>query len=349
VKVALDAQLSVGTSTGIGEYAQGLALALRDAGVNVVQLMRPSFDPWRFDRRVLWDQVILPLAARGAHADLLHCASGTMPLAWTGSMVVTVHDVAWLRVQQHARGYARTYFGAFAVRQYARARRVLVDSAFTGRELVLLAPIQQERIDVVYPGVAQDVGAIVRRPDEMPFVLVVGTIEPRKNLAVVIRALQEVPELRLVTTGPATPYRADCERLAARLALWERVQFRGYVPRRELLDLYARAALVAVPSTYEGFGYSAAWALCAGVPLVAADASSLPEVVGDDAPLISPSEPEAWAASFRAILADRAAAEWRAAAARDAAIARFSWTSAAAAAIASYRRALEDFNTRVSL
>jgi alpha-1,3-rhamnosyl/mannosyltransferase len=114
------------------------------------------------------------------------------------------------------------------------------------------------------------------------------------------------------------------------------------VPREQLLDLIARAAAIALPSTYEGFGYAAAWALCAGVPLVAADASSLPEVVGKAAPLVAPLDHVAWAAALGAILSDRAAAEARADSVRSAAMERFSWSASAAAAAASYARALAE-------
>ena len=340
MRVALDAQLAVGTATGIGEYERGLALALREAGIDVVPLSRPDFDPWRFDRRVVWDQVMLPLAARAARADLLHCASGTMPVLRTLPAVVTVHDVAWLRVQQHTRPYARAYFGALAIRQYRSARRVLVDSAFSGRELAELANVPPARIDVVYPGVSGDVARLVRKPDREPFILVAGTVEARKNLAVVIRALPALPGVRLIVTGPSTPYRVRCERLAADVGVSDRVAYHGYVAREVLLDLHARATVVAVPSLYEGFGYGAAWALCAGVPLVAANTSSLPEVVGGAAPLLPADDAGAWADALAAILRDRASMEARAAAARGGAIDRFSWQTAAGAAAESYRRAL---------
>jgi glycosyltransferase involved in cell wall biosynthesis len=340
VRIALDAQLGSGTATGIGEYARGLAPALRARGVDVVELAAPRYDPWRFDRRVLWDQVLLPLGALRAKPDLLHCVSGTMPLLRSVPAVVTVHDVAWLRTQAHARAYARAYFGRFSVARYRGARRVLVDSAFSGRELVALTAIAADHVDVVYPGVAADVVAVRRAPDDAPFILAVGTVEVRKNLEVVIRALRDVPGVRLVSTGPPTAYQAYCARLAEDSGVADRVEFRGYVERAVLLDLYARAAVAVVPSTYEGFGYGAAWALCAGVPLVAADASSLPEVAGGAAPLVGPHDIAGWSDALGGILAGRAAAEAAAAVARAAAAARFSWEGAAERAETSYRRAL---------
>jgi len=342
VRVALDAQLASGTATGIGEYVRGLAAALRARGVDVAELAAPRLDPWRFDRRVLWDQVLLPLAARRARADVLHCASGTMPLRCGLPAVVTVHDVAWLRVQQHARPYARAYFGRFALARYRRAARVAVDSRFSRDELLALGGFDPARVDVVYPGVARDVMEVVRRRDDAaPFVLAVGTVEPRKNLEVLVRALAQLPGLRVVSVGPPTPYRERCAALAAELGVAARLQVRGYVPRAELLALYAGALAAAVPSTYEGFGYGAAQALCAGVPLVAAGVSSLPEVVGAAAPLLAPHDVDAWAAALDAIARDPAAADARAAAVRGAACERFGWDAAARSVAALYAAALE--------
>src|SRR5215469_13941532 len=130
MKIGVDAQLMVGTATGIGEYVRGLLGALRDVGANVVELAEPKLDPWRFDRRVMWDQVLLPQRARAEDVDVLHCASGTIPLTAPMPVVATVHDVAWLRVQTHTRSYARYYFGKFSVERYKRAQAIAVDSEF---------------------------------------------------------------------------------------------------------------------------------------------------------------------------------------------------------------------------
>lgn len=342
MRIGLDAQLAIGTATGIGEYITGLLAALHAREADVVALSAPQVDPWRFDRRVLWDQVLLPRAARRAQADVLHCAAGTLPLATRLPLVATVHDVAWLRVQQHARPYARWYFGSFARERYRHARRLVVDSAFSRDELLELTRVEAARVAVVYPGVAADFGRVVRRPDPAAFALAVGTIERRKNLEAVIRALPAVPELRLVAVGPATPYRETCEAVARECGVAERVTFAGYVARDALLDLYARAAVAVVPSRYEGFGYGAAQALCAGVPLVASSASSLPEVVAGAAPLCAPDDVALWSATLRALLQDRESAEARAAATRDGARIRFGWDRAAAAMCAIYQDAFAE-------
>jgi len=344
VRVGIDAQLVRGTATGIGEYVAGLCAALREAGtVEIVPLQSERLDPWRFDRRVLWDQLLLPRAAARARIDLLHCASGTMPLFAPVPLLATVHDVAFLRVQGHVRAYARAYFGSFQLERYRRARRILVDSHFSRTELLACGGIDPALVEVVYPGVAADLFSIRRSPvaAEQAFALALGTVEERKNLGVVIQALRAVPGLRLMSVGPFTPYHDECLARAREAGVSDRVEFRGYLPRAELLELYARATCALLPSRYEGFGYAAAQALCAGVPLLCADSSSLPEVAGPAANL-PPDEPDAWAEALRALLASADSAEAAAAALRPAAIARFAWRTAAEAVAAAYVRALAE-------
>ncbi len=337
VIVALDTQLAVGTATGIGVYQRDLAAALRAAGTDVRALCAAWLDPWRFDRRVLWDQVLLPAAAARSGASVLHASGGTMPLVRTLPTVVTVHDLAWHRVQSHTRGYARAYFGALQARQYRRAAAVVCDSTFSAGEYrELVDPGAQ--VDVVHPGVDARFASIVRRPEDEPLALVVGTVEARKNLLRIVEALPALPSLRVVAVGPATPYATVVRARAAELRVGDRLDVRGYVTRAELDDLYARAACALIPSRYEGFGYALAEAMCAGLPALAARSSSLVEVAGADVPLLDPDDVAAWTESIRALLADRAAAESRAAAIRPRATARFDWSTTASQMQAIYGR-----------
>ena len=342
MKVVLDLQPALGTATGIGEYASGLASALRELSCDVVGASDGRWDdPWRFDRRVTWDQVLLPYHALRARADLLHCTAATMPLIAPLPMVVTVHDVAWLRGHGRPRPYARWYFGSFSAGQYRRAREVIVASGFSRRELLALVDIPPARVTVVYPGVAPDFGRVIRRPAETPTILAVGTVEMRKNLGPIIRALVELPGARFLALGRAVAeYQLECEELARSLGVADRVAFLGYRPREEVLASYATAAVAVVPSRYEGFGYGVAQALCAGLPVIAADASSLPEVAGPGVSLVAPDDVAGWARTLAAEFADRGAAEARAAERRSAAIERFSWANAGRSTMEAYARAL---------
>lgn len=336
MKVALDTQSTVGTPTGIGVYADDLARALTAVGIEVARLRAPWLDPWRFDRRVAWDQALFPFFAARSRADVVHATMGTLPLLRTAPTVVTVHDVAYLRVQGHVRPYARWYFGSFMRRLYRRADAVLTDSRFSRDEFLELVG-SHPNVQVVYPGVDARFAQIARRPRAQPFALAVGTVERRKNLLRAVEAVAAIPGLTLVAVGPPTPYLDEvCARIAS-LGIGERVELRGYVERAQLDELYASATVALVPSTYEGFGYALAEARCSGLPVLAARSSSLVEVAADDAVLLDPADGAAWVDALRALLADRDAAEARAAAGRAAAVARFAWSTAAQQCAAVYR------------
>ena len=308
------------------------------AGIDLVPLRLQRYDPWRFDRRVVWDQALLPLAALFSRAQLLHCTSGSVPLVSPLPVVATIHDVAWLRtVQQHAPAYARAYFGRFSAARWKTARALIVDSGFTRNELLACADLDPLRIAVVHPGVDAAFATVERAPEAAPTILCVGTVERRKNAALVIEALARIPEARLICAGPPTPYQDECRALAQRLGVEARVDFAGYVASERLRSLYATCTLAVAPSRYEGFGYAAAQALCAGIPLLAARSSSLIEVVENDAPLLDPDDSTIWVHEIETVLETRASAEERARAVRARAIARFSWERAARATAAVYR------------
>jgi glycosyltransferase involved in cell wall biosynthesis len=338
VIVAVDTQLAVGTATGIGVYQRDLVAALRARGIDVRALSAPWLDPWRFDRRLLWDQLLLPLAVARSGADLFHASGGTLPLLRRLPTVVTVHDLAWLRVQAHTRGYARAYFGALQSRAYRTAAAIVCDSQFTASEYrELIEP--GRAVDVVPPGVDEAFARIVRQPDAAPFALVVGTVEARKNLLAIVEALPALPQLRVVSIGPFTPYAQRVRARAQELGVAARLDLRGYVPPDERDALYARAALALVPSRYEGFGYALAEAMCAGLPAIAARAAALPEVAGPGVPLVDPDDIAGWVTAIGDLLSGYQQAAAQAAALRPAVITNFSWAAAAERMQAVYARA----------
>ncbi len=337
VIVALDTQLAVGTATGVGVYQRDLALALRGENVDVRPLAARWLNPWRFDRRVLWDQLLLPIAAARSGATLLHASAGTMPFLRTLPTIVTVHDLAWHRVQAHTRSYARTYFGTLQARAYKHAAAIVCDSNFSASEYRDLIDLRAQ-IDVVYPGVDPRFATLERWKDPPPFALVVGTVEARKNLLVLIEALPSLPALRIIAVGPPTPYAGIVRARAAELNVGDRVELRGYIERAELDDLYARATCALIPSRYEGFGYALAEAMCAGLPAIAARSSSLIEVADNHVPLIPPDDASAWIEAIQTVLSDRNSAQQRADALRQRAVERFSWSTAASQMRAIYER-----------
>jgi glycosyltransferase involved in cell wall biosynthesis len=327
----------VGTATGVGVYQRDLASALRGQNVDVRPLCAPWLNPWRFDRRVIWDQALLPLQAARSGATMLHASAGTMPFIRTLPTIVTVHDLAWHRVQSHTRSYARTYFGTLQARAYEHAAAIVCDSNFSASEYHDLIDARAT-VDVVYPGVDERFTHIERFQDPSPFALVVGTVEARKNLLVLIEALPSLPTLRIIAVGPPTPYADAVRSRAAALNVTDRIDLRGYIDRDQLDRLYACATCALIPSRYEGFGYALAEAMCAGVPAIAARSSSLIEVAGDDVPLVDPDDATAWIDAVSALLADTDAAQRNADALRPHAIERFAWSTAASQMQAIYAR-----------
>jgi alpha-1,3-rhamnosyl/mannosyltransferase len=156
--------------------------------------------------------------------------------------------------------------------------------------------IPPEKIVTIHSGVASaffqvssDAIAAVRTRYQLerPFILSVGTIEPRKNLSTLVNAYRALPthlqgEFELVLAGPIGW--ADSETTARVRA----VRYLGYVPERDIAPLTAAATVFAYPSLYEGFGFPVAQAMAAGVPVITSNVSALPEVAGDAALLVDP-------------------------------------------------------------
>jgi glycosyltransferase involved in cell wall biosynthesis len=189
----------------------------------------------------------------------------------------------------------------------------------------------------------REVRQVLDRHDLAPgYVLFVGTLEPRKNLSGLLEAYGAVVDSRasvpplVIVGGRGWLFKPVFERVEA-MGLADRVCFLDRVPDGDLPALYNGAALLAIPSHYEGFGLPALEAMACGTPVVAADRASLPEVVGDAALLIDPDSPDSIAAALRHVLSDASVA----ARLREAGIARaacFSWARTAEETLAVYRR-----------
>ena len=179
-----------------------------------------------------------------------------------------------------------------------------------------------------------------------PFVLAISTIEPRKNLPHLVRSFAplaaEHPDLRLVIAGRDGPDRSAVDAAIAQLpnGARPRVVLAGHVSdagRRALLDA---AAVLAYPSIYEGFGFPLLEAMSAGVPVVAARAGSIPEVAGDAALLVAPTDVDALSAAINRVLTDDATRTGLVTRGRDR-LAAFSWSKTASALAACYRQLAE--------
>ena len=366
--VALNAQLLFGgasyRSAGIHQYIANLLRHLPAAdpgfeftafvgagapelpGITARRTRLPTHQPWV---RILWEQLLQPLALARARPDLYHALAFVSPLLNPCPAVVTVYDLSFRLMPEKFPPAQRLYLNTFTAHSVRRARRVIAISESTRADVVRRLGVPAERVDVAYPGLGAAFRPLPRGevesfrarrglPDK--FVLYLGTLEPRKGLGTLIAALPALrakhPGLSLVLAGGKGWGYAGLFEQVKTLGLEGAVQWPGYVPAEELPWWYNAAAVFAYPSTYEGFGIPVAEALACGRPVVTTSVSSLPEAAGDAALLAPPGDADALAEAL-----DRALALDPAHLARGPAhAARFTWAATAAQTVACYRQAL---------
>jgi glycosyltransferase involved in cell wall biosynthesis len=226
----------------------------------------------------------------------------------------------------HERGMSRLTLALQArleAQHVRRADRVIATSAYSAAQIARFYGIERETIAVVPELI--DLAAWTHALDEAPRhegrprILTVAHLYPRKGIDTLLRAFARVPaeaELRIVGTGPE---RSRLEALASDLALAPRVHFLGHLPFRDLVAEYRHAALFALPSTQEGFGIVFLEAMASGLPIVAARAAAVPEVLeaGVSAILVDPDDEAALTDALTRLLADRALRESLGAAGRE--------------------------------
>lgn len=301
----------------------------------------------------LWQRLRLPLPVEvfTGPLDLLHAPDFVVPPTCAPS-IVTVHDLSFLIYPQFSVPSMVRYLSAAVPRAVQRAALVLADSEATRHDLHRLLHTPPEKVAVVYPGVSDAFRPLpleqcepVRRRLDLPrnFVLFVSTLSPRKNVVRLVEAFARVtqsgdwPDLALVLAGQPGWLYEDIFAAIERLQLGERVQVRGFVDDNDLPAMYNLARVYAYPSIYEGFGLPALEALACGTPLVTAQNSSLPEVVGDAAVLVQAEDVSAIAEAIMRLLGDAALRE-RLRAAGPQQARQFTWTRAAAQLLACYQR-----------
>lgn len=307
----------------------------------------------RLFHRGLWSAPVpAPALPRGLELDVFHVGEFYFPRALGGAApVVTVHDLTTL-VLPHCHPAAGRLRDRRQFEWMKRARpHCIAVSAATAHDLTRLLGIPPEGIDVVHEAAAQNAPPLppqeVRRAagvGDAPFILHVGTLEPRKNLVRLIRAFEaladELVPWRLVLAG-RPGWRYDPILSAARDSrVSERIHVLGGVPDPLLSGLYNAAEVVAYPSLYEGFGLPVLEAMRVGRAVLTSDRSSLPEVAGDAALLVDPESGEAIRAGLERLLRDPALRAELGRRGRERAE-QFTWSAAAEGTLRSYRRAVQ--------
>ena len=315
-----------------------------------VRMARASLDTRSAWRRIYWEQAVQPRELR--HVDLHHAMAFVAPFVLPAPMVVTVYDLSFIRFPSRMSLGRRAYLRAMTALTCKRARRVMAISQSTADDLHELLGVPKSKIDVTplgydkalfYPRQPAELEHF-RRKQGLPerFWLFVGTLEPRKNLMLLLEAyrlLEKSQRLPLILAGGVGWRGEQIITAIDELGLSDSVRHVGFVPTADLPLWYNCAEVFLFPSIYEGFGLPVLEAMACGTPVLASDASSLPEVVDQGGLCIEPDDLVRWAAALQVVKDDE---KWRDMAGRYAAAyaQRFSWRMTAMLTIRSYGYAI---------
>ena len=376
LRIAIDYTSAVNQNAGIGRFVRSLVDALVATDPTNEYLLlhatpNPGRDPRvptgpRVSRRrlpvserwlnVVWHRARAPLAVDWltGSVDIFHSPDFVLPPVHRARTILTVHDLAFLLYPECADAALRAYLEKTVPYSARRADFIVADSENTRRDVISLLGIDPERVSVVPGGVDPSFHPVddpARRralrerlglgPD-IPYILFVGVIEPRKNLVGLLEAFsilksrQSLPHKLVVVGRKGWLWEETMER-AASSPFRDDVIFPGFIPDGELATLYSAAETFAFPSHYEGFGLPVLEAMACGTPVVSSRASSLPEVVGDAGLQIDPEDPEGLAAALELLALNP---ELRADLSRRGLerAAQFSWAAAARSQIEVYER-----------
>lgn len=334
-KIGIDARLTYYRRGGITEYIEALIreLGMLDAqnryfilhsrkdarnlvqGANQWQVKCWTPAHHRIERLALGIET-LPL-----RLDLLHSPDFIPPYGRHRS-VITIHDLTFLHYPDFLTAESRRYYNDQIDAAVARADHIMTDSEATRQDVITMLDVPPGKVTTVLLGVSEHFSRAsdakieaFRTQYNLPdtYILFVGTFEPRKNLAGLLRAYAQLrADLRdappLVIAGRRGWLDESIYHLAVSLRLGEHLKWLEDVPHEDLPTLYSAASVLCLPSFYEGFGFPPLEAMACGTPVVVADRASLPEIVGDAGLLIDPERPASIADTLCKVLTDSALA-----------------------------------------
>jgi glycosyltransferase involved in cell wall biosynthesis len=367
--VVVDATAVPPDRGGVGRYVDELLPALVQEGADLAVVVQahdvehyrallPGVDllagPPAIARaavRFAWEQAGLPALVRRSRADVLHSPHYTMPLAAGVPVVTTLHDATFFTHPDVHLPVKRHFFRTWTRISLRRARRCVTPSAATRDELVRVAGARADRVDVAHLGVdaarfhvpSGAERAAVREHLGLNgrYVAFLGTIEPRKNAANLVRgwvqAVAGADDPPALVLAGGRGWDDEIDRAAAEVPAGLTLLRPGYLPLHLLAGLLGDAEVVAYPSLGEGFGLPVLEAMACGAAVLTTRRLSLPEVGGDAVAYTEP-DAAAIAAALSGLLADPARRQELGEAAR-ARAAGFDWRSCARAHLASYAAA----------
>jgi glycosyltransferase involved in cell wall biosynthesis len=329
VRILVDYRPALRERTGVGEYVHQAATALVATAPSDESLvlfsaswkdrLRPDAVPGAsvVDRRIpvrvlnrLWHRLEWPPVERFSGAiDVAQSAHPLLIPSRDAARLVTVHDLDFLDHPERTQAEIRRDYPALAPGHVRRADRVVVVSEHTAGEVERRLDVPRTRLSVCPPGVPPW-PMRQHEPATGGCVLFLGTLEPRKNVGILLDAYERLLIKRpdapaLVLAGRVTPEAEVIVGRTRRAPLAGHVDVLGYVDPERRLDVYRRALVFVLPSHTEGFGMPAAEAMMTGVPVIAANRGALQQTVGAAGRLIDPGDAEGLSRALDEVLADR--------------------------------------------
>ncbi|MDN3988213.1 glycosyltransferase family 1 protein [Zwartia sp. IMCC34845] len=267
----------------------------------------------------LYRQYKFSKQAKVGRYDVYH-EPNYLPLRFSGPTVITVHDLSWIRYPETHPAERVLMMNRYFDKALRQASALITDAEFVRQEIIDTFGVSPEKITAIPLGVE----SIFRPRAESEtqdtlrthglvhksYFLTVGTLEPRKNLSLAIRAYGALPDsirkrFPLVVIGMTGWHSTEIERLIAPLQRAGYIRQLGYVTRDDLATIMAGATTLIYPSIYEGFGLPPLEAMASGTPVICSNVSTLPEVVGDTGILIDPNDSEKLRIQLEAITSDQ--------------------------------------------
>ena len=269
----------------------------------------------------LWTHMRLAAELQRRSPDVFFTPAHVIPATYRGPSVATVHDLGYLAFPEAHTRRQLAYLRWSTAHNARRGRRVIVDSKATRADLVGHYDINPDRVDVIYPGLdpalrpVNDEVELARVRSkygiEQPYLLTIGTIQPRKNLERLVEAYASSGvTAQLVLAGKigwrAEPILAAVKRHQELSTDQPAIVLPGFVAGEDKAALISGAVALLFPSLYEGFGFPVLEGNACATPVVAANTSSLPEVAGNAALLVDPLDTQAMSAATGRIVTDKA-------------------------------------------
>lgn len=360
LRIGIETSIAAFNDAGTGRYAHTLFHALQnisDPDLEFVELnagRRFYFPQPGWPRKLFvlyWEFIyhtfVLPMAIRRQKLALVHYtaphSSYLTALLPSTPNVLTIHDVIPFLHPEWFTPVMRRRIQRWYRQSIARATHIVVSSSQTNADLVAYLQVPPEKATLVYLGTSL-VEPLEALPYAEDYILVVGTLEPRKNLDTVLlaysllsRQMPAYPQLYIV--GRQGWGELRLEEKIAELHLQDKVKILGFVSDEQLALRYSQARMLVYPSLYEGFGFPVIEAMKCGCPVITSNLSSLPELAGDAALLVNPLEVEEITQAMLRVIGDPQLAQQLRTKGRIRA-ALFSWERCARQMIAVYRQLL---------